>query len=91
MRKLFKLAAGLALTGVAGYIVLAEGVAVVSADAVVNARVAVMRAPIDGQLSLQPRVIGERVQRGQTLGSLTAGSSSRATWSRRWWPGPTRS
>ncbi len=71
MRKLFKLATGLALTGVAGYIVLAEGVAVVSADAVVNARVAVVRAPIDGQLSLQPRVIGERVQRGQTLGSLT--------------------
>ena len=58
MRKLFKLATGLALTGVAGYIVLAEGVAVV-------------RAPIDGQLSLQPRVIGERVQRGQTLNSLT--------------------
>lgn len=71
MRKLIKLIAGLTLSGIAGCIVLAEGVAVVSSDAVVNARVAVVRAPIDGQLALQPRAIGERVRRGETLGALT--------------------
>ncbi|MGQ9369994.1 HlyD family secretion protein [Azospirillum sp. ST 5-10] len=70
MRKLVKLAAGLALAGVGGYVVLMEGVAVVSSDAVVNARVAVVRAPIDGLLTLQPRSIGERVQGGQPLGVL---------------------
>ena len=71
MRKLFKLVSGLALSGFAGYVVITEGVAVVSSDAVVNARVAVVRAPIDGQLTLQPRAIGERIRAGQPLGGLT--------------------
>ncbi|PWC31265.1 HlyD family efflux transporter periplasmic adaptor subunit [Azospirillum sp. TSO35-2] len=64
------MAVGLSLAGLAGAIVLNEGVAVVSSDAVVNARVAIVRAPIDGLLSLQPRSIGERVLAGQPLGAL---------------------
>lgn len=71
MRKLVKLFAGLILSGLAGSVILSEGMAVVSSDAVVNARVAVVRAPIDGLLTLQPRAIGERVQNGQALGALT--------------------
>lgn len=69
-QKFLKLGLGGVLALVGGYILLSEGIAVVSADAVVNARVALVRAPIDGVLSLQPRQIGEAVRQGEPLGSL---------------------
>ncbi|WP_207476367.1 HlyD family efflux transporter periplasmic adaptor subunit [Arenibaculum pallidiluteum] len=69
-RKLVKVAAGVAIGAVGLYVVLSEGVAVVSANAVVNARVAVVRAPIDGILALEPLSVGQRLRRGESLGTL---------------------
>ncbi|HSK38529.1 MAG TPA: HlyD family efflux transporter periplasmic adaptor subunit [Arenibaculum sp.] len=66
-----KVTGGLVLVGVGGFILIDEGVSAVSSEAVVNARVAVVRAPIDGRLRLEPRTVGQRVRAGTSLGSLT--------------------
>jgi multidrug resistance efflux pump len=71
MRKASKLTAGLTLICLACYIILVESVTVVSSDAVINSRVAVVRAPINGVLTLEPRTIGQRVRNGEPLGNLS--------------------
>ncbi len=55
---------------VAGFVIVGEQLAGVSADAVINARVTTLRAPVAGTVELQPRVLGSTVQAGEELGSL---------------------
>lgn len=55
---------------VAVFILVGEQLAGASADAVINARVTTVRAPIAGEISLEPRTLGTTVSRGEALGSL---------------------
>lgn len=55
---------------VAVFILVGEQLAGTSADAVINARVTTVRAPIAGEISLQPRTLGSTVSRGEALGSI---------------------
>lgn len=55
---------------VAVFILVGEQLAGTSADAVINARVTTVRAPIAGEISLQPRTLGSTVSRGESLGSI---------------------
>jgi multidrug resistance efflux pump len=71
MSKLGKVAGGVGLIGVSLYILVSDGLAVTSMGAVVNARVSVVRAPIDGMLDLVPRPIGGHIRAGEPLGSIT--------------------
>ncbi|WP_456685666.1 HlyD family secretion protein [Bradyrhizobium sp. P5_C11_2] len=52
------------------YILLGEHFAGTSADATVNARMAVVRAPVEGEVSLSLRSIGARVGAGETVASI---------------------
>src|SRR5690554_3756990 len=55
---------------VAVFILVGEQLAGASADAVINARVATVRAQIAGDVSLQPRLLGSMVSQGEALGSI---------------------
>lgn len=55
---------------VAVFILVGEQLAGASADAVINARVATVRAQIAGDVSLQPRLLGSTVSQGEALGSI---------------------
>lgn len=68
--RLLKLVLGLALVAVAGYIIVGERLAGTSADAVVNARVATVRAPIDGELDLSVRGLGARLSANAAIGAI---------------------
>jgi multidrug resistance efflux pump len=65
------LVAGLALLAVGAYVVIGEHLAGVSDNASVNARLLVVRAPIDGLLTLRVRTIGARVADNESLGEIT--------------------
>jgi multidrug resistance efflux pump len=52
------------------YILVGEHFAGTSADATVNARMAVVRAPVEGEVSLSLRSIGARVGAGETVASI---------------------
>lgn len=52
------------------WIILGEQMSGASADAVVNAPVVTVRAPVAGQLQMAPRELGSRVSRGEVLASL---------------------
>ena len=52
------------------WIVIGEQLAGASADAVINARLVSIRAPIAGTLALQPLTLGARLRSGDELGSL---------------------
>ena len=52
------------------WIILGEQMSGASADAVVNAPVVTVRAPVAGQLQMAPRQLGSRVSRGEVLASL---------------------
>lgn len=52
------------------WIILGEQMSGASADAVVNAPVVTVRAPVAGQLQIAPRQLGSRVSRGEVLASI---------------------
>ncbi|MGY6707052.1 MAG: HlyD family secretion protein [Rhizobiaceae bacterium] len=56
---------------VAGFVLIGEQLAGASADAVVNARMTTLRAPIAGEVSLQQRTLGSTLNRGEALGSIS--------------------
>jgi multidrug resistance efflux pump len=70
LRKWAGLIVALILLSVGGYVVVGEHLAGVSANAAVNARLTVLRAPIDGRLSLRVHTIGARVFADETLGRI---------------------
>lgn len=53
------------------YIIFAEQLSGASADAVVNAQVTTIRAPIAGTLDMPQRALGAAVEAGEALGSIT--------------------
>ncbi len=70
MNRLITIAAGLALVGGGAYVVVGEQMAGVSADAVINAQLVTVRAPVDGVLELSTRSLGTRVSGGERLGAI---------------------
>ncbi len=69
-RRLAGLVAGLGAAALGLAVVVGEQLAPVSANAVVNAQVTALRAPIAGEVRLEPRRIGARVAEGELLGTL---------------------
>lgn len=61
MKRTAKLAAGLLLAAGGAYVIVGEQMAGISADAVINAQVVTVRAPVDGELTLQVRNLGARL------------------------------
>lgn len=62
---------GIAVLVAAVWILVGEQLAGVSADAVVNARLVSVRAPIAGDLTLEPVALGSRISAGDVLGAVT--------------------
>ncbi len=71
MNRWIKVGAGVALVGAGLYVIVGEQMAGVSADAVVNAQVVTVRAPVDGAINLQVRTLGTRVAADEPLGTIT--------------------
>lgn len=71
MNRWLKIGGGLALVGLGLYVVVGEQMAGVSANAMVNAQVVTVRAPIDGVLDLRVRNLGSRIESGEPLGTIT--------------------
>ena len=69
-RRALKAAAGLLLAGGAAYVIVGEQMAGTSADAVVNAQVVTVRAPVDGVLTLQVRGLGAKISAGEPIGRV---------------------
>lgn len=70
MRRAATLAAGLLLAAGGAYVIVGEQMAGISADAVVNAQVLTVRAPVDGELALQVRNLGARLGPGEPIGRV---------------------
>src|SRR3954454_10452183 len=62
---------GLVLAGAAAYVLVGEQLAGVSTDAVINAQVTTVRAPIDGELSLKVGTLGARLRAGELVATVT--------------------
>ncbi|NMJ42444.1 HlyD family efflux transporter periplasmic adaptor subunit [Roseomonas sp. JC162] len=71
MNRWVKVGAGILLLAAGLYVIVGEQMAGVSADAVVNAQVVTVRAPVDGIISLQVRTLGTRVTAEEPLGNIT--------------------
>jgi len=69
--KLLRIVVGLLLLLGGLYVLIGEHFAGTSADATVNARINVIRAPIEGQVSLAVRSIGARVNAGELIADIT--------------------
>ena len=65
-----RLLVGVAVLVVAVWIIIGEQLAGVSADAVINARLSSVRAPVAGDVTLAPLSLGARVRSGDDLGSI---------------------
>ncbi|MBN9023291.1 MAG: curli assembly protein CsgC, partial [Rhizobiales bacterium] len=65
-----RIIAGISIVGVALFVILGEHLSGASADAVVNARLTTLRAPIAGRLTLERRDLGVLVEAGEALGSV---------------------
>jgi multidrug resistance efflux pump len=61
---------GVAVLVVAVWILIGEQLAGVSADAVINARLSSVRAPVAGDVTLAPLSLGARLRIGDDLGSI---------------------
>lgn len=61
---------GVAVLVVAVWMLIGEQLAGVSADAVINARLSSVRAPVAGDVTLAPLSLGARVRIGDDLGSI---------------------
>lgn len=68
--RLWKIVIGVLFVGFGLYVIVGEQLAGASADAVVNARLTTIRAPIAGRVALSLENLGARVQQGDTLGAL---------------------
>lgn len=68
--KLLRILLGLLLLVGGLYIIIGEHFAGTSSDATVNARINVIRAPIEGQVSLAIRSIGARVNAGELVADI---------------------
>lgn len=68
--KIFRLVAGLVLLIGGLYVLIGEHFAGTSADATVNARITVVRAPIEGVVSLAVRSIGARIKAGELIADV---------------------
>lgn len=68
--RLTRLVIGFLLILGAVLVILGEQLSGASADAVINARLTTIRAPIAGTLSVERRPLGTRVQDGEELGSI---------------------
>jgi len=66
-----RLVIGLALLVAGLYVIVGEHFAGTSADATVNARLYVVRAPIEGRLALAVKSIGARVNAGELVAEIT--------------------
>src|SRR5687768_11401301 len=70
-RRIIRLVIG-GLVVVAGlFIILGEQLAGVSADAVINAQVLILRSPIDGEITMQVKTLGTRVTPAQPLATVS--------------------
>ena len=69
--KPLKLAAGALLVCGGLYIVIGEQMAGTSADAVINAQVTTLRAPVNGDLALEVHRLGARFSRGEVVGRVS--------------------
>lgn len=70
MKRVAQAAAGLLLAAGGAYVIVGEQMAGISADAVVNAQVLTVRAPVDGELSLRVRNLGARLGPGEPIGRV---------------------
>ena len=66
-----KLAAGALLVCGGLYVIIGEQMAGTSADAVINAQVTTLRAPINGELALGVHRLGARFSRGEIVGQVS--------------------
>ncbi|MCK1718277.1 HlyD family efflux transporter periplasmic adaptor subunit [Bradyrhizobium sp. 141] len=69
--RLARVVIGLALLAGGLYILIGEHFAGTSADATINARLYVVRAPIEGRVTLAVRSIGARVNPGELVADIT--------------------
>ena len=69
--KYTRLIIGVAIIIVAGWIIIGEQITGASANAVVNAPLSTVRAPIAGQLSLPDRGLGAAVSDGEEIATVT--------------------
>lgn len=74
--KFTRLIVGFLILVVAIFIIAGEQLAGVSSDAVINARVTTIRAPIEGEFTVSSRLLGSRVVRGEELGSIRRSGAS---------------
>lgn len=65
-----KLVLGLIVVVLALWIMIGEQMSGASANAVVNAPVVTVRAPVAGNLQVRPRQLGSRVSRGEVIASI---------------------
>lgn len=70
MKRLLAVVMGLLLAAGGAFIMVGEQMAGVTSNAVVNAQVMILRAPVDGVLELQVRRLGTRLAPGQAIGGL---------------------
>lgn len=68
--KLLRISLGVVLLLGGLYVLIGEHLAGTSADATVNARITVVRAPIEGQVRLAVRSIGARVKAGELIAEI---------------------
>ncbi|MGX1168790.1 MULTISPECIES: HlyD family secretion protein [unclassified Bradyrhizobium] len=69
--RLVRAIVGLALLAVGLYIIIGEHFAGTSADATLNARLYIVRAPIEGKVTLAVQSIGARISPGALIAELT--------------------
>jgi multidrug resistance efflux pump len=70
LMKVLRIIVGVLLLGIGLYVLVGEHFAGTSADATVNARLYVIRAPIEGNVTLAVKNIGARVNAGELVADL---------------------
>ncbi|MHC2253537.1 multidrug resistance efflux pump [Bradyrhizobium embrapense] len=68
--KLLRAIVGLAMLTVGLYVVIGEHFAGTSADATLNARLNIVRAPIEGKVTLATKSIGARINPGELVAEI---------------------
>ena len=70
-RRVIRFVIGAVIIAAALFVIIGEQMAGVSSNAVVNAQVLILRAPIDGEVNLQVKALGTRVTPNQPLATLS--------------------
>jgi multidrug resistance efflux pump len=70
-RKVIRLVIGAVIVFAGLFVIVGEQMAGVSSNAVINAQVLILRAPIDGEVNLQVKTLGTRVTPNQLLATLS--------------------